>query len=447
MSIVYQVFAFLLMFGIIVLVHEFGHFAAARLMGVRVETFSFGFGKRLFGRRMGKGGTEFRLSAIPLGGYVKMAGEESYDPADLKPDEFYAKNRAQRIFILLMGPGMNILLAFVILALIFMTGVNVERYHQQPPVIDYVQKSSPAADAGLKPGDLILAVDGREINNWQQLEYAIGANPDQSVAVKFRRGRQVMETRMRISSITEYSLGYAGLHPEFRTMIESVEPGSPAEQAGIRAGDLILAVDDQAVNYFELPERIQRAGKTPMHLTIQRDQEHLKAVVIPEKVEKEERYRIGIAMKPYSLSVKRYFGPLAAMSRSARELVRLTTLTFDAFRKMVVGRLSPKNLSGPIEIARFSSRALSSGLSSFFMLVAFISLQLGIVNLFPIPALDGGHLMIFTLEAILRRDFSVRLKEGLITGGFILLIALMVFVILNDVAKALPNGWDSLLPF
>ncbi|HDP95679.1 MAG TPA: RIP metalloprotease RseP [Candidatus Aminicenantes bacterium] len=447
MSILYQVFAFLLMFGIIVLVHEFGHFTAARLMGVRVETFSFGFGKRLLGRRMGKGGTEFRLSAIPLGGYVKMAGEESYDPADLKADEFYAKNRGQRIFILLMGPAMNILLAFVILAVIFMAGVNVERYHQDPPVIDYVQSSSPAADAGLKAGDRILAMDGREIKNWQDLEYAIGANPDQTVAVKYLRDQQVVETRMRISSFTEYSLGYAGLHPEFRTLIENVEPGSPAQRAGIRAEDRILAVDNQSVNYFELPQLIQQAGDSPLHLDIQRGQEQLKIKVTPEKARDEERYRIGIAMKPFAPSVKRYFGPLAATARSAKELVRLTTLTFDAFRKMIVGRLSPKNLSGPIEIARFSSRALSSGLSSFFMLVAFISLQLGIINLFPIPALDGGHLMIFSLEAILRRDFSMRLKEGLITGGFILLIALMVFVILNDIAKALPNGWDSLLPF
>jgi len=447
MSIVYQIFAFLLMFGIIVLVHEFGHFTAARLMGVRVETFSFGFGKRLLGRKLGKGGTEFRLSIIPLGGYVKMAGEESYDPANLKPDEFYAKNRGQRIFILLMGPAMNILLSFLILVVIFMTGVNVERYHQDPPVIDYVQLKSPAAEAGLRAGDRILEVDNRFIENWKELEYAIGANPDQAVTVKYQRDSKTQETRMQISSITEYALGYAGLHPKFRTRIDSVVPGSPADRAGIKPGDRVLGLEGKPVNYFELPERIQAAGSTPIHLEILRDKASLNVVVTPEQAKGDDRFRIGIAMKPDTPSIRRHFGLFAAISRSGGELVRLTTLTFDAFRKMIVGRLSPRNLSGPIEIARFSSRALSSGLSSFFMLVAFISLQLGIVNLFPIPALDGGHLMIFSLEALMRRDFSSRLKDGLITGGFILLIGLMVFVILNDVAKALPNGWNSFIPF
>lgn len=447
MNIIYQIFSFLLMFGIIVLVHEFGHFIAARLMGIRVETFSFGFGKRLLGRRMGKGGTEFRLSAIPLGGYVKMAGEESYDPTDLQPDDFYAKNRGQRIFVLLMGPAMNIVLSFLILVVIFMTGVNVERYHQDPPVIDYVQLESPAAEAGLKSGDLIKEVDGRSIANWKDLEYAIGANPDQKLSVKYERGGRVMMTELHVRSITEYALGYAGLHPEFRTTIDSVTPTGPAERAGIKPGDRIREVDGKPVNYFELPRRIQAAGAHPIRLTVIRDQEETEIEVTPELDEGTGKFIIGIAMKPDAPSIRRRFGPVDAISRSAGELVRLTTLTFDAFRKMVVGRLSPRNLSGPLEIARFSSRALSTGLSSFFMLVAFISLQLGIVNLFPIPALDGGHLLIFSLEAIMRRDFSPRLKNGLITGGFFLLIALMVFVILNDVAKTLPRGWNSLLPF
>jgi len=447
MNVLYQIFSFLLMFGIIVLVHEFGHFLAARLMGVRVETFSFGFGKRLLGRRMGKGGTEFRLSAIPLGGYVKMAGEESYDPADLKPDDFYAKNRGQRIFILIMGPAMNIILSFLILVVIFMNGVNVERYHQDPPVIDYVQQGSPAAEAGLESGDLIREVDDRAIENWKELEYAIGANPDQTLTVKYERHGRLMTTELHVKSITEYALGYAGLHPEFRTMIDSVTQSGPAERSGIQPGDRVIEVDGEPVNYYELPQRIQAAGTNPMRLTVLRGEEKIAIEVTPELDEKSGNYIIGIAMMADTPSIRRRFGPGAAISRSAGELVRLTTLTFDAFRKMVVGRLSPRNLSGPLEIARFSSRALSTGLSSFFMLVAFISLQLGIVNLFPIPALDGGHLLIFSLEALMRRDFSPRLKNGLITGGFFLLIALMVFVILNDVAKTLPRGWNSLLPF
>jgi len=447
MNVIYQVFAFLLMFGIIVLVHEFGHFMAARLMGVSVETFSFGFGKRLFGKRMGKGGTEFRVSLIPLGGYVKMAGEETWDPENLKPDEFYAKNRAQRIFILLMGPFMNVFLSFIILAVIFMTGVNVDRYHKDPPVIDYVQTGSPAAEADLRSGDRIVEMDGRKIHNWKELEMAVGANPDQSIPVRFVRSGEQMETRLDIKSFSQYALGYAGLHPAFRTKIEAVESGTPADKAGIRAGDIVNSIDNVSVNYFELPVKIQAAKGNPIELGIQRDQEILAVTVVPEHIKGEKNFRIGIAMKPHTQTIRQHFGLFAAFSRSGGELVRLTTMTFDALKKMVVGKLSPRTLSGPMEIARFSSKALSSGMSSFFMLVAFISLQLGIVNLLPIPALDGGHLMIFSLEAVLRRDFSSKLKNALINGGFIFLLLLMGFVILNDVAKVLPRGWSSLIPF
>lgn len=443
MIVLYQILAFSIVLGIIVLVHEFGHYIAARLVGVRVETFSFGFGKRIIGKKVGD--TDFRLSVIPLGGYVKMAGEEEYDPENLKPDEFHAKNRAQKIFILGMGPLMNLLLAFLILTIINISGVEMENYKLDPPRIGYVKPDSSAFEANLREGDLILSVNGRRIPNWKDLEVTIGANPNETMSVEYQRGGETKQVDLKVKSIDQYNLGYAGLYWDFKTEVESVDPGSPAESAGLKKGDVILEVDGEPVNVYEIAEVISNSRDKPLSFTIRRNDRRQVLVITPRQVE--EEVKIGIGMLPYSPTSLVRYGLLEAMNKSTGELVNLTFLTFNAFKKLLVGKLSPKNLSGPIEIAKFSQRAMEQGFSSFFMLIAFISLQLGLINLFPIPALDGGHLMIFSIEAVIRHEFSQKTKAILINTGFLILIGLMVFVILNDVAKALPNGWKSLLPF
>ena len=443
MIVLYQILAFSIVLGIIVLVHEFGHYIAARLMGVRVEAFSFGFGKRIIGKKLGE--TDFRLSVIPLGGYVKMAGEEEYDPKNLKPYEFHAKNRAQKIFILGMGPLMNLLLAFLILTIINIGGVEMEKYRLEPPEIGYVKPDSTAARAGLQPGDLILSVNGRTIADWKGLQVTIGANPDETLAVEYKRGGSIRQAKLEVKGISQYNLGYAGLYWAHKTEVESVDPGSPAAEGGLQKGDVIMAVFDRPVTVYEIHEVISGSQDKPLRFRIRRDNRERDIVVTPRKIQDE--VKIGIGMLAYSPTVVASYGLFEAMGKSSGELVNLTFLTFNAFKKLLVGKLSPKNLSGPIEIAKFSQRAMEQGFSSFFMLIAFISLQLGLINLFPIPALDGGHLMIYSIEAVIRHEFSQKTKAILINTGFLLLIGLMVFVILNDVAKVLPNGWKSLLPF
>ncbi len=437
-----RVAAFLIVLGINVLVHELGHFIAAKLMKIRVEVFSFGFGKRLFGRKIGQ--TDFRVSLFPVGGYVRLAGEEESDPDHPKPDEFLSKNRAQKIFTLALGPAMNLLLAVALIAVINMAGVEIESYKLEKPVIGYVEKDSPAEKAGLQRGDLILAINQKTISDWKELEIVIGTSPKENLPIDFLRDGSRRSTHVKVGALSKYELGYAGIYWNLPAEVETVADNYPAQKAGLVKGDMILAVDRHpVVNYFELKDIILRSANRTLWLTVSREGKSRDFAVVPRS----ER-GTGVIGFTVHISTSTYrYGFSQALVRSVKESVRLTRLTFDAFKKMITGRLSPKNLSGPIEIAKFSQQALVSGLSNFFMLIAFISLQLGIINLFPIPGLDGGHLLIFIIEAVIRRDLNRKLKAILIYAGFSLLIALMVFVILNDVAKALPHGWGSILPF
>ena len=205
-----RVAAFLIVLGIIVLVHELGHFIAAKLMKIRVEVFSFGFGKRLFGRKIGQ--TDFRVSLVPVGGYVRLAGEEDSDPANPKPDEFTSKNRAQKIFTLILGPVMNLLLAVVLIAAINMTGVEIETYKLDRPLIGYIEKNSPADKAGLQKGDVILSINRRAVPDWKELEIVIGTNPKENLLIDFSRDGSRRTTRLTVDSLSRYELGYAGFY-------------------------------------------------------------------------------------------------------------------------------------------------------------------------------------------------------------------------------------------
>jgi regulator of sigma E protease len=507
MNVLYSILSFTIVLGIIVLVHEFGHYIAARLTGVRVETFSFGFGKRIFGKKIGD--TDFRLSLIPLGGYVKMAGEEEWDPENLQPDEFQAKNRAQKIFILAMGSIMNLLLAFFIFAILNMTGVKEAAYKYDPPRIGYVEKGSPAEAAGIRDGDIIRAIDGGAIENWRELEMTIGSSPNSTVTIQFERNGTMMSKNVDVKTSTQFNIGSIGVFWDYKTEISRVVKGYPAAEAGLKPDDIILGANGEPLNYYELFYKINEHPGQELTLRIKRGESELDVKITPRRVyylkspdmtvkeeaekklaeikqrfpglkvglfllentylilsedmdsplEKEEyaRYEgylapaekgiIGIDMYEYSPSISTRYGLFAAFKKSASDMVWHTSTVFKVFKRMIVGKISPKNLSGPLEIAKFSKKAMDLGATSFFMLIAFISLQLGFVNLLPIPALDGGHLLITSIEAIIRREFSQKVKGILLNVGFALLIALMSFVILNDIAKNLPNGWNSFWPF
>ena len=494
-SFIVSILPFIIVLGIIVIVHELGHYIAARLMGVRVEVFSFGFGLRLFGKKIGE--TDFRLSLIPLGGYVKMAGEEEYDPNDLKPYEFHAKNRGQKIFILVMGPAMNVLLAFLIFTVINIAGVEVPIYRSYPPQIGYVEIGSPAEKAGIQKGDIIRTVEGRSINDWEKLEIIIGANANQKLPIEFERDGKLLETEIELRSFSRHNIGDAGIDWGFKTQIGKVDEDSPAFHAGLKTDDILLAVNSEPISIYEIAPVISKSAGKPLQFRVKRGESEFDREIVPEKVyfletqpietpeEVEEKLKeikakvkdldfgytrtegkfkiisetmdtppdrgtyqatalltpgekgiIGIEMAKYVPTIEKRYGFFAAMGHSVEKMVDLVDLVFNAIRKMIVGKLSPKSLSGPIEIASFSQKAFESGFSSFILLIAFISLQLGLINLLPIPALDGGHLMIFSIESVIRRDFSPKVKNILMNIGFFILIALMAFVIVIDILKS-----------
>ena len=471
MIVLYRIVSLSILLGIIVVVHEFGHYIAARLMGVRVEVFSFGFGKRVFGRKIGD--TDFRLSLIPLGGYVKMSGEDDYESNEPKAYEFVSKNRAQKIFILAMGPIMNVVLSFVILTIIYMTGIEIQKYNIEAPVIGYVAKGSPADIAGIKRGDKILTIDKRKIHNWKDIQWSVSTNPKGTIDVEYLRGK---ENKTSVIKLDEFNqVGYAGMFYDFKTKIETVKSGSAAQKCGLKAGDIIVSINHKSVNFYNMSKILLSNTGKELSIGVLRNNKEIHMKLIPEKIGGIDvktgplAWKIGMATKDkngiriesinlkndgvigimrtiYAPMIKTKISLTESMAKTGTELKNMSLLVIKTIKKMISGSGSAKNLSGPLEIARVSQEVMESGIKNFFMLIAFISLQLGIINLFPIPALDGGHLLIYSIETIIRRDLPSKIKNFLMNFGFLLLIMLMVFVILNDISKTLPNGWNSLLP-
>lgn len=437
-----RIVAFLIVLGVIVLVHEFGHFLAARLTRTRVEVFSFGFGKRLFGRKFGD--TDFRVSLIPLGGYVRMAGEEDTDTTTAKPGEFLSKTRGQRFLIMVMGAVMNMILAVVLIAITHLGGIEVDAYKMDPPVIGWVEPGSPAEQAGLRAGDLIERVGSQDTATWKDLELMVGTNAKETLPVRYRRGGQALETRLAIISTSELELGYSGLYWNLPVEIKTVAPQYPAALAGLREGDLITAVNGEPVpNYFAFRALLRKSPGRPLPLHVRRGGQEFDRTLVP--VAEDGAGVIGFTVAIQSKIVR--YGLWDSLKGSIRESRRLMFLTVTSFQKMIRGKISAKHLSGPIEIAKFSGAALKSGASSFLMLLAFISLQLGFINLLPVPGLDGGHIFILAIESVIRRDLPGKLKNVLVYAGLSMLILLMVFVVGNDIAKTLPHGWKSIIPF
>jgi regulator of sigma E protease len=438
-----DVLSLVIVLGVLVFIHEGGHFLLARLLKAPVSVFSFGFGKRLFG--IERGGTDYRVSAIPLGGYVRIrglgpdesdvVGKEEHVPEPLLP-------RWRRTLILLAGPGANVVGAMVFVSLAFVVGVQVPIWQDERPKVAWVDPGSPAAAAGIKGGDLVLAIDGKRVRTWRDLDMATLGSPGQALVVKFRRDGQEHEVTLTPRTVTRYDIGYAGLAPPIPAEVPGVLPGSPAEKAGLRAGDIIVAVNGEAVRHFyDVMRLVGASAGRELTLTIKRGGATLKVRATPR--DEGGQGKLGIPA-PNPTTLKRLALP-AAIGEAVRENVRMTRETFAVIGRMLAGRTSLRQMSGPIDIARFSGQAARTGAVSFIWLLGVISLQLAIFNLLPIPVLDGGHLAVIGIESALRRDFSERTKERILNIGFWLIIMLVVVVFYNDIAKNFP-ALDNLIP-
>ena len=441
MLILTSLVAFIFVIGVLVFVHELGHFMAARRIGVRVLTFSLGFGPKIV--KFQRGDTEFCISAIPLGGYVKMAGENPDDQRTGADDEFMSKSKWERFQVLIMGPAMNIVLAIIVMTFVLYQGAEMPAYEEEAPVVGTVTEGSAAEGAGIQVGDRIFSVEDQAIETWSDLFMAVMPRAGRviSVVVSEPDGRQ-RTVSITPDSQTDFEMGDLGIGPIMEPQIRSIAPGEPADLAGLQVEDVIVAVGGDPVRSEELIERINASPGRPLNLTIRRGNTLREVEVTPALVG--DVGLIGVSISPF---VVRIVDPgfAEAFTLSLERNYEWSGLIFQTLVGLFTAETSPKQLVGPVGIAQLSGGAAELGLVSLFSLLSMISLNLGILNLLPVPVLDGGHIAIIALEGVSGRDFSTRVKEQMLLVGFVLLMTLMVTVIYNDLTRI---AWiERLMPW
>jgi regulator of sigma E protease len=452
MSLLFTVAAFVVALGVLVVIHEFGHYLVARICGVKVLRFSVGFGKALWTRRSGPDRTEWVIAALPLGGYVKMLDERE---GPVAPHELHrAFNRMniwRRIAIVVAGPLANFVLAIVIYWGLFLNGVQ-----EVKPVVGAPDRGSIAADSGLTRGETILKLNGEPVASWQDLRWkllqlAVERHPVQLDAVDARgapTSRTLDLARFDLQQLEGDPLVALGLRlyrPDIPPVIGRVEPGEPAEAAGLRGGDRIRAVDGREMHSWdEVVAAVQAHPGDPLRMRVARDATELEITVRPATVQQNgaKLGRIGAAVRvdPEAMkglmTVVRY-GPASAMRMALARTWDTSVFSLKILGKMLVGEVSWKNLSGPVTIADYAGQSARLGLAAYVAFLALISISLGVLNLLPIPLLDGGHLLYYLVELIKGSPVSERVMELGQRLGLTVLLFLMVFALYNDINRQL----------
>lgn len=421
-----NLFAFILVLGFLIFAHEAGHFMFAKLFRVRVLVFSFGFGKRLFGFR--KGDTDYRVSLIPLGGYVRMAGDNPEENVAGNQDEFLSKPKWQRFLILFAGPFMNVVIAITFVAALAMVGTE---QLVTKPIIGEVLPNKPAAKAGLQTGDRIVRINKEKVDDFEDIRMLVSMNAGTPLRVEYERNGKLAATTLTPEREESQfgPVGRAGIQYGLEPVVGRVEPNSPAAAAGLQAGDRIVSANGKPVRALDDYAATSDALKTkPLALVVARGAQQLPLTVAPST---DPQLTLWRGVIPQTRLFKLSFVP--ALQYSVKENWRMLKLAFSAIGRLFRPEGSVKELSGPINIARISGEMFRRGWIEVLSLMAMISLQLGIMNLLPIPVLDGGHIMILLIEGIARRDLSLRVKERIQQLGFAVLATLMIVVLYNDV--------------
>jgi regulator of sigma E protease len=435
-----------LVLGVMILVHEWGHFIAARMCGVRVDVFSIGFGPRLFGWK--RGATDYRVSAIPLGGYVRMAGQDlsEVDSTNQAPtgasDELMSKARWQRAFIAFAGPAVNLIFPILLLVGYFVAiGVPYPAWEDQPVQVTAVPKDSPSAAAGLQPGDKVVAINGERTASWEQADKILSKitpNSKLSIEVENATGRRTIEVPLQAKDAErpDKLLGFAPV----KAVIDDVAPGMPAKRAGLREGDLIRAVDGQKIEWWgEFTERVRGSNGRSLALDVERKDQIIHMVVTPQPAAAEHGdtvYQIGVLVHD-DTAYRRVAFTEGVRDASLMTFERIGD-TVGIVGKLLSGRVSVKQLQSVVGISRAAGEAVRKGPQAVISLMVLISVNLGILNLLPIPILDGGNILLLAIEGGLRRDLSLAFKERFVQVGLVFLLVLFAYVMYNDVVRLLP---------
>ncbi|MHB8413026.1 MAG: RIP metalloprotease RseP [Candidatus Acidiferrales bacterium] len=426
--------------GVMVFVHEWGHFVAARICGVRVDVFSLGYGNRIFGWK--RGNTDYRVSIFPLGGYVKMSGDNPAEERTGAPDEFLAKSRWRRLFIIVAGPFMNFVLAFALLWGLYTIGMPVPAYTHRVAQVMGIIPGSPAEKAGIKPGDTIVAIDGAKVSNWDEALSAPGIVPGHEISFDLQRAGATVHANETVPQNLSDGFNILGC-PKQRVLVDSVTPGDPAAKAGLKPGDQLVSTDGQPLANRDILMAVikQSEGKT-VTIGVSRDGKEFAMPMTPVYADPGDgggkRWIIGAAFAPGD-TVRESYPFFKAAEHSWTKNVTIAKEIIWVFGGLFSGRVSIKDLSGPVGIVKVSVQAAKLGFAEYIIFMAFLSVNLGILNLLPIPILDGGHVLMLAIEGSLRRDLSLVVKERFVTVGLVFLLAVFGFVIVHDVVRLFPN--------
>lgn len=433
-------FAFVL--GVLVFVHELGHFLAAKRVGIKVLKFQLGFNPTIF--RVRRGDTEYSIGALPLGGYVKMAGDNPEEATTGASYEFLSKTKWERFQVLIMGPVMNLALAVILASVVAYQGIPRPAYEDQPVVVGVVEANSVAAQAGITSGDRIISVGGRAVPTWRNFEIEIATAVNREVALVADRGGEQITRNVTPASRpgSKFEIGEIGVLPTVHPQIRGIVPGEPAQQAGLQANDVVVAVNGAPMTFsIELREAIAKSPEQPMTLSLLRNGAPLEITATPARLG--SGGRLGIEIGDEVIRIKP--GVVEAIKAGVDQNVEMAGMIFRTLGGLVTRVTSPKQLMGPVAMAQLSGEAAQLGWLPIVALMWQFSLNLGLLNLMPIPILDGGHIFIMALEGLARRDFSIRLKERMMLGGFVVLMSLMVTVIYNDLTRI---SWiERLMPW
>jgi len=438
MAFLQNVFWFLILIGVMILLHEMGHYLMARLFDVKIEAFSFGFGPRLFGFKRGE--TDFKVCAFLMGGYVKMAGEQPGDESAADPRAFPQKPRWQRLLIIFAGPAVNAVLAVVIL-----TGLYMFEYFKVPnppnPVVGSVTVGGAADRAGIREGDRVVEIDGQMSPTWETIQIKEIANAKRALDVWVERNGQRLNLTLTPDYNETQGMGNAGWAAQSDVLVAGYCCGvDAAEKAGLKKGDVFVSVNGQPIrSSARLLEVLEANKDAPAKIVYRRDGVEHETTVNPvwNDYEGSQRWRIGAGLQtPYEI-VQLPFGD--ALRESWRQNTQYAGLLYKFLQGMIEQRMSAKNLEGPIGIARMSGEAAKQGAANFLGLMAMVSMNLAVVNLLPIPLLDGGGILMLLIEMLMQRDLSLRVKEAVVKVGLVFIMALVVFVIYNDISKAIPS--------